>query len=339
MAGLKLLDTGSGSQRVTPFLQPTVRRSAIMRLWSANRGILFVLPALLIFLVFGLYTVVYSFVLSFHRWNGFGPFSILPYTCERPTCWSVGLDNYASFLTGQNPVRQQLFFQAFGNSALLALAIPVGTLLIALPLAVALNKIVAGRSIFRTLMMMPMVTVGIAIYYVWNFIYQPDGVLNSILNSVGLGALVSKQGWLGDPKRAMFSLIIVLVWSAVPLATLLYMAGLGTIDQDLYDAAKIDGANAFEIMWRITWPLLYPVTVIIVIGAINNAFRTYDLVLLMTDGGPAGRTSVLGLEIFKFGFYNANADLGVASAMSWVLFAVMLVIAAVNLRVFRTNNG
>jgi multiple sugar transport system permease protein len=324
---------------LSTYAQSIRQPSRLNRIWKANRGFLFVLPALLLFLVFGLYTVVYSFVLSFHRWNGFGPFNILPYFCERPTCWYVGLDNYTEFLTNANPVRHQLFLEALNHSVLLGFVLPVGIVLIALPLAMGLNQLVRGRSVFRTLMMMPMVTAGIAVYYVWSFIYQPDGILNSILKATGLGALVSKQGWLGDPNRALLSLIVVLIWTGVPLAMLLYLAGLQTIDQDYYDAARIDGSSPLDLIVRITWPMLRPITVIVVIGAINTAFQTYDLVLLMTEGGPANRTSVLGLEIFKYGFYSTNADLGVASAMSWFLFALMLIIAVFNLRIFQSRTN
>lgn len=321
------------------YAQPNPQPSRLNKIWRANRGVLFVLPALIIFLVFGLYTVVYSFVLSFHRWNGFGPFNILPYSCERPTCWYVGLDNYTEFLTNANQVRNQLFLEALSHSTLLAFALPIGIVLIALPLAMGLNQLARGRSLFRTLMMLPMVTAGIAVYYVWSFIYQPDGILNSILKALRLGALVSRQGWLGDPNRALFALIIVLIWTGVPLAMLLYLAGLQTIDQDFYDAARIDGCSPLDLIVRITWPMLRPITVIVVIGAINTAFQTYDLVLLMTEGGPANRTSVLGLEIFKYGFYSTNADLGVASAMSWFLFALMLIVAVFNLRIFRSQTN
>ena len=122
------------------------------------------------------------------------------------------------------------------------------------------------------------------------------------------------------------------------MATILYLAGLQTIDRDLYEAAIVDGANAWQLLWRITWPLLYPVTVIIVITSINAALQGYEMVYLMTYGGPAGHTEVVGLQIFKYGFGDQR-QLGMASAMSWALFAVVFVVALFNLRIFRSQTG
>jgi multiple sugar transport system permease protein/raffinose/stachyose/melibiose transport system permease protein len=311
------------------------RRKTLLQVLKDNSGILFVLPAVIIFLVFGLYTVIYSIVLSFFRWNGFGKFSILPFACEPPACQFAGLDNFAEFLYDE-PTMSRFFWQALQHNITMAIFVTLGTILIALPLAMALNRAARGQSFYRTAMMLPMVTAGIAVYYVWTFIFQPDGLLNSVLGTFGLNFLQAKQGWLGQVDRALLSLIIVMIWGAVPLATILYLAGLQTIDRELYEAAKMDGASAWRLLWNITWPLLYPVTVVIVITSINSVLQGYEMVYLMTYGGPAGHTEVVGLQIFKYGFGDQR-QLGMASAMSWVLFALVFVVALLNLRLFRSR--
>jgi ABC-type sugar transport system permease subunit len=310
-------------------------RKTVWQILRDNSGFLFILPAMLIFLVFGLYTVIYSFALSFFRWNGFGVFSILPLACEEPACAFVGLRNFQEFLYA-NPTQSQFFWKAFENNIIIAVFVTVGTILIALPLAMALNRAVRGQSLYRTLMLLPMVTAGIAVYYAWSFIYQPIGVLNSILETLGLGALQAKQGWLGQPNTALLSLMIVMIWGAVPSAMILYLAGLQTIERELYEAAIIDGASAWHLLWRITWPLLRPITVIIVITSLNRALQEYEMVYLMTNGSPAGHTEVVGLQIFNYGFGDQR-QLGMASAMSWMLFALAFIVALINMRFFRSK--
>jgi multiple sugar transport system permease protein/raffinose/stachyose/melibiose transport system permease protein len=311
------------------------QRKTLWRRLKANSGFLFILPATLIFTIFGLYTVIYSIVLSFFRWNGFGKFSLLPFACQYPACAFVGLGNFREFLY-QEPTRSRYFWWALEHNITIGVIVTAGTILIALPLAIALNRAARGQSVYRLLIMLPMVTAGIAVYYVWTFIYEPDGLLNTVLNSLGLGFLQARQGWLGQSNTALPALMAVLVWSAVPMATILYLAGLQTIDRELYEAATMDGANPWQLLWRITWPLLYPVTVIIIITSINAAFQGYEMVYLMTYGGPAGHTEVVGLQIFKYGFGDQR-QLGMASAMSWVLFLAVFVVSLFNLRILRSR--
>ncbi len=300
-----------------------------------NVGFFFVLPAILMFLIFGLYTVVFAVVLSFFRWNGFGDFSIIPPLCELPECAFVGLENFQDFLY-DNPVQSEFFWRALQNNIIMAVAVTGGTILIALPLALTLDRAVRGQTVYRTLMLLPMVTAGIAVFYVWSFIYEPDGSLNAIFEAVGLDSLRAKQGWLGQPDTALGALIAVMIWGAVPFAMILYLAGLQTIDKALFDAAAIDGAGPLQIVRRVVWPLLQPITVIIVITNFNGVIQGYEQVYLMTNGGPAGHTEVVGLQIFNYGFGDQR-QLGMASAMSWTLFVLAFVVAMANLRFFRAQ--
>jgi multiple sugar transport system permease protein len=316
------------------FVNQTSHRTIWAR-FRQNRGFLFISPAVIIFLVFGLYTIIYSFALSFFRWRGFTRFSIFPPVCEAPGCLFWGLKNYQDFLY-RDPGVAKLFWQAMQNNAIIAIVVPAGTVLIGLLVAIALNRAVRGQAIFRTVMMLPMVTSGIAIYYAWTSIYLSNGPLNAILSTLGLDFLVARHGWLGGANTALPALMVVMIWSTVPSAIILYLAGLQTISQDLYEVATIDGANAWQMLWHITWPLLRPITVIILILGINSALQGFEMPLLMTKGGPANHTQVVGLRIFNFGFGN-DLQLGIASAMGWGLFLLVFLISLINLRLFRSN--
>ncbi len=320
---------------LSPHLNANKPHRPFMQQLRDNRGFLFVFPAVLIFVVFGLYTVVYSLALSFFRWNGLSKFSLFPPACESPGCAFWGLRNYQDFLYRDMGV-SKLFWLAMKNNALIAIFVPAATILIGLLVAIALNRTVRGTSIFRTFMMLPMVTAGIAVYFTWSSIFLSDGPLNAILNTIGLGFLAAKHGWLGGANTALPALMIVMVWGTAPSAIILYLAGLQTIDQELYEAAIMDGANGWHMLWSITWPLLRPVTVIILILAINSAMQGFEMPLLMTKGGPANHTQVVGLRIFSFGFGN-DLQLGIASAMGWGLFLLVFLFSLVNLRLFRPN--
>lgn len=297
-----------------------------------NRGFLFAAPAVVIFAVFGLYTIIFSFVLSFFRWNSLSKFSLIPPVCEYPGCAYWGLQNYRDFLWESKGV-SNLFWRAMQNNGVIMIVVPIATILIGLVVAIALNRIKHGASVFRTFMMLPMVTAGVAVYFTWTSIFLSDGPLNEILKSIGLGFLAAEHGWLGGATTALPALMVVMVWSAAPSAIILYLAGLQTIDPELYEAALIDGANSWNMLWSITWPLLRPVTLIILILAINGALQGYEMQLLMTHGGPANHTQVVGLRIFSFGFGNDN-QAGIASAMGWFLFVIVFLISLVNMRIF-----
>ena len=327
------MDQTLSNARLTP--KERNPRLSLWRRLKRNRGFLFISPAVLLFLVFGLYTIFFSIVLSFFRWRGFTRFSILPPVCEAPGCVFWGLKNYQDFLY-RDPGVAKLFWQAMQNNAVIAVVVPVGTILIGLLVALALNRAVRGQSIFRTIMMLPMVTSGIAVYYAWTSIFLSNGPLNAFLNSIGLGFLAAKHGWLGGATTALPALMTVMIWSTVPSAVILYLAGLQTIDQDLYEAATIDGANSGQMVWHITWPLLRPITLIILILGINSALQGFEMPLLMTKGGPANHTLVVGLRIFQFGFGN-DLQLGIASAMGWGLFLLVFLISLVNMRLFRSK--
>jgi len=304
------------------------------------KGFWFVLPAVLLWLFVGLYTVVFSVALAFHKWNGFGKFTILPkYVCALPTCRFVGLQNFERFLTPGLPNFDR-FINALGNNFYFMIFGTVGVIAIALPLAFALNNTNFGSKILRTLLLLPMATAGIATYYVWKLIYQPAGVLNMLLEKIGLAAWVVSDGFLGDIHTALGALIGVSIWGGVPFAMILYLAGLQTIPKEILEAAEMDGANSWQRVRYVVWPMLAPITIIVVILNLSSALQGFEMPLLMTAGGPTEHTLVVGLMVFlqAFGGWGVP-DLGRASALGWSLFILGVSLSVLSLYFNRRNQG
>jgi ABC-type sugar transport system permease subunit len=208
--------------------------------------------------------------------------------------------------------------------------------LISLPLALLLNSVRRLRTLLRSVYFLPYVTSGIAVYFAWQYVLQPDGAINTLLGSVGLGSLQQPQGFLGNPDTALPTLIVITVWSGVPVSMLLYLAGLQAVDPTLIEAAQIDGAGPWRIARSVLWPLLRPITAIIVLLAVRDSLQGFQTFLIMTNGGPGNHTNVLGLETYRLAFLKLLAPtLGLSSALGWLLFLAAVALAAVNVRVLR----
>ncbi|HTI24796.1 MAG TPA: sugar ABC transporter permease [Kutzneria sp.] len=293
---------------------------------EAWTGYLFVLPAVALFAVMGLYTVGYGLALSFAQWNGFTP----------KWTW-VGIGNYLDLIY-RDPAIAPVVQAAALRTLVVMIAVPVLTVLVGFPLAVALNHITRLRAAFRTVFFLPQVTAGIALFYAWTYALQPDGSLNYILRHLGLGSIAQPQGWLGNPSTALPTLIVVMVLGSVPVAMLLYLTGLQSIDQSVVDAARVDGASGVRTMTSIIWPLLLPITGAVVMLNLRYALQDFQTFLLMTNGGPGGHTLVLGLESYNLAFVSGfKPTLGLSSALGWILFVVALLLAGINLRVLRSR--
>ncbi|MGI5184079.1 carbohydrate ABC transporter permease [Dactylosporangium sp. CA-152071] len=287
-------------------------------------GYAFVLPAIGLFLVMGVYTIVYGFSLSFATWNGFQPHWI----------W-VGLQNYADLLWA-SPRYAPRVHQAALNTFWVMLTVPVLTVVVSFPLAVLLNSVRRLRTLLRSVYFVPQVTAGIAVYFAWQYVLQPDGAVNALLGALGLGSLRQPQGFLGNPDTALPTLIVITVWSAVPVSMMLYLAGLQAVDPALTEAAQIDGAGPWRVTRDIVWPLVRPITAIVVLLALRDSLQGFQTFLIMTNGGPGNHTNVLGLETYRLAFLSQlDPTLGLSSALGWMLFVAALVLAAVNLRVMR----
>jgi len=298
-----------------------VAESERLRPLRRRRGIqiepyLWVAPAVLVFFVFTLLPLVVGFGLSFVSWDGINPLRL------------VGLRNYLDVLHDGE------FWQAVEHNAIYAVGTVVGKLSLALALAVLLNRALPARAFFRTLLFLPVVLSFVVVGLLWNWIYDYNfGLVNGLLNAVGLGAL--KSDWLGSSKLALGALIIVDIWKWFGFHMVINLAGLQSIPSELYEAARIDGASPWQSFRRITIPLLRPVTTINVVLATLGAFNVFDLVYVITQGGPANATNVATLDIYlqAFQFYR----FGYAAAMSFVLLLLVSIVSLVLLRVLRSE--
>jgi len=289
-------------------------------------GYAFVLPAIALFAVMGVYTIVYGFSLSFASWNGFTP----------DWRW-VGLKNYADLLWA-DPQYAPLVHQAALNTMWVMIAVPVLTVLVSFPLAVLLNSVRRLKTVLRSVYFLPHVTSGIAVYFAWVYVLQPDGAINLLLRSLGLGSLQQPQGFLGNPTTALPTLIVITVWTSVPVAMMLYLASLQSVDPSLIEAARVDGASSWQVIRRIVWPLLRPITAIVVLLALRDSLQGFQTFLIMTNGGPGNHTNVLGLQTYRLAFLSQlSPTLGLSSALGWMLFVGALILAAINVRALRRS--
>ncbi|MDR6550773.1 sugar ABC transporter permease [Paenibacillus qinlingensis] len=273
-------------------------------------GYTFLLPNILGFLLFICIPVCASFLMSFTEWNGFDEIK-----------WA-GLSNYIHLW------RDETFRISLFNSLIMtAVSVPV-TLLLAILAAVALNKGLRGVKIFRTAIFLPHITATIAVAVVWQLLYNPTmGPINGVLRSIGID---HPPTWLASTQWALASVIIVSIWHSIGYYMVLYLAGLQGIPKDLYEAAEIDGAGKVKQFRNITIPMLSPVIFFTVIMGIINSFKVFDLVFVLTKGGPGRSTHMLVYDIYYTAFQ--RFEYGYASAMAYVLFTIILIITLIQFR-------
>jgi len=269
--------------------------------------VFFTAPALLLFLFFVVWPIAKAVQFSVYRWKGYGPLVDF-----------VGLKNYVSVL--QNDV----FIQAFQHNIIIAVA----SILIQLPLGVAiallLNRKMRGQNQLRTLIFVPYVLAEVIASVIWFQLLQPKyGVIDTVLSSIGLHG--PAQGFLGDPKWALPTVIVVLTWKYLGLAIILFLAGLQTVPEELYEAAQIDGASWWQVQRRITIPLLGPTIRTWAFLSMIGSLQLFDMVWILTGGGPANATNTMATFLITEGTKRSN--FGIASAASVILFIVSLVAA------------
>ena len=265
-------------------------------------GWVFILPALLGTLIFIVIPVICSFGLSFTKWDLLNPIRF------------VGLDNYKEIFS------EALFFKIFWNTVVFAISTSVLGVIIPLILACILNSKIRGSEFYKTAYFLPFITPMIVIGVVWEWIFDPNiGLLNHILHL--------HINWLYDTHFAMPVLIIVSVWKLIGYNMVIFLSSLSGISQSMFEAAKIDGATPFQTFKNVTIPLLSPSIFFVVIITAISSFQVFDLIYLMTQGGPLDSTNVLVYAIYKNAFEYFNV--GKASAIAYVLFFIILVLTLV----------
>lgn len=289
----------------TPAGGPARRRRAALVGWS------FILPNFLGFAALTLVPVVATLLLAFMKWNSYGD----------PE-W-VGLENFRRMWNNET------FWAALYNTAYYAVGhIPL-TMVAALGLAILLNRRLRGVGFFRTAMFFPYVTSLVAVAVVWNMLFSPElGPINQLLSALGVA---DTPGWTTSTTWAMPAIIITSVWRDMGYYMILYLAGLQTIPPELYEAAQVDGAGPWARFRHITLPSLRPTTFFVLIMLTIQSFKVFDLVQIMTEGGPGRSTLVLSQLIFREGI--TDGRFGYSSAIAMVLFVIVLVVTLGQFRI------
>lgn len=260
---------------------------------------LFILPALIGTLVFIIIPVICSFSLSFADWDLINEIKF------------IGLNNYKTILT------DHLFWQMLGNTFVYAISVSILGVILPLILACILNNKIRGSEFFKTAYFIPFITPMIVIALVWQWIFDPNiGAVNTLLNL--------HINWLYDKAYAMPVLIGVSVWKLVGYNMIIFLSGLAGINQELLEASKIDGANAIQTFKNVTVPLLSSTIFFVIVITSISSFQVFDLIYMMTEGGPENSTMVLVYSIYKYAF--EYFDVGRASAIAYVLFAIIFVL-------------
>ena len=265
-------------------------------------ALIFLLPALLGTLIFIVIPVICSFGLSFVQWDLLNPIKF------------VGFENYREIF------HDGLFYKILGNTIVFALATSFLGVIIPLILASILNTKIRGSEFFKGAYFLPFITPMVVVGVVWAWIFDPNiGLLNQMLHL--------HLNWLYDLKLAMPALIVVSVWKLIGYNMIIFLSSLSAISQSLFEAAKIDGANSFQIFKNVTIPMLSPTIFFVVIITAISSFQVFDLIYLMTQGGPFDSTNVLVYAIYKNAFEYFNV--GKASAIAYVLFVIILVLTLI----------
>ncbi len=274
-------------------------RSFLSRYW-----LLF--PALIIYGLFLFYPMVFSFVVSLYDWDGLSPSKTF-----------VGLKNYRTFFSDPTSLlvlRNNLLW------TILTLAIPT---VFGLLLAVALNSNIKGRIVFRSIFYSPAVLPLVAIGIIWAWIYNPMfGAVNTFLRLIGLGSLT--RLWLSDPRIVLYAVVVTGIWQGTGFPMLLFLAGLQSIPKELYEAGSIDGASSVQGFWYITLPSLRETFIVVISLLVVNSLRVFDLIYVMTWGGPGRATQVLGTWMYFNTFVYHKVGFG--SSIAWIMTIISLVI-------------
>lgn len=272
--------------------------------------ILFVAPNLILFSIFSYWPMLYNAYLSMVSWD-----------LISPTKTFVGLENY------QYLAESSVFREVLLNTLYFTVGAVGGSLVLGLLAALLLNQRLRGRDAARAALFAPYLLSGAAIGIVWIYIFDPRfGLLAEFLGVFGLDS----PHWLTDTAWAMPAIIIVYVWKTLGFTTVIYLAGLQNIPEELYEAARVDGAGAVRRFWSITLPLLSPITFFLLLTSLLSTFQAFDIIAVMTAGGPVNATNTLIYYVYEEAFVNSKA--GRAAAAAIVLFGLMFAVTLFQLR-------
>lgn len=277
---------------------------------------IFMLPSMVILIIVFAVPLVYSLIVSFFdtslRTDGLGSF--------------VGLKNYAGALT------DSYFLGSMGTTFIFTLGVVCAEFIVGLIIALLLNTNVPGKSIYFSIILVPMMITPVAVGLIWRLLLHSElGVVNYLLELLG----ISGQAWLADSSLALKTVMFIDVWQNVPYMVLVILAGLVSLPEEPYEAARVDGASAFQRFRYLTMPMMVPTFMVVLLMRAINALKTYDLIYVLTKGGPGVETEVISYHIYQEAF--RNLEIGSASAMSYLLVAVIAPIAFVFIKVSKNK--
>lgn len=296
----------------SPHASPVIGRPRTRR--RGRVPYLFIVPALAVYALVVLYPTVAGGVFAFTDWSG-----------QRAAPNAVGFENFVTlFMTASSRA-------ALMNTLTIAVACTALQTVVGLALAVALNTRLRSRNALRTLFFAPALLPPVIIGFLWQYILTPAGPLNSALDAIGLGLL--RQNWLGDSSIALGSVIAVIIWQNAGLTMVIYLAGLQGVPPELYEAASIDGASAWQRFRSVTLPLLMPATTIALSLTLIGSLKLFDQVFAMTGGGPGYATETLSVIMYKEAFVSGR--FGYSAAIALVLTMIVFAFAMIQLKALR----
>lgn len=297
----------------------TVREQGTHRLATYKRrqsliGFLFIVPALAYFAIFSFWPMLNAAYLS-----------LFDYDLLTPPKW-VGLAQYQDLLSSPS------FVESLKVTAIYTLGISVPIWILSLLLGMLLNQNIRFRTLFRTIFFSPVVMPLVILAVIWTLLFHPYGPVNSVLLAPFTNQVIP---WLSSTQHALLAVIFLAVWRATGYYAIIFLAGLQNISTEYYEAARLDGAGTWTLFRHITWPLLKPTTLFVVVISIINALRHFDAIWVMTGGGPGDATRVLSVLIYETGW--VFLKMGKAAAMSIVLFVLVFIFTIFQLRFFRSE--
>lgn len=284
------------------------------RYWARYRaGYIFLMPAFLLYALFMVYPFFQSIYLSFTDWNG-----------ATTVKHFVGLKNFRKLLDDNllwTSLQHNLIWVAIGT---------IGPLVVGFLLAVLLSTSARGFALFRTAYFMPQVLSPVIIGIAWGWIYNPlFGILNKGLDGIGLEAV--SRGWLGDPKFALYAVLVAAMWAETGFVFVIFLAGLQNVSKDLLEAATLDGANAWRRFWDVTLPQMANIVTVVASFLLIGGFSVFDIIFVMTGGGPANSTDVIATYAYTEAFTQNNV--GYASTLTLVMTVITLIVSVLFIRV------
>ena len=242
----------------------------------------------------------------------------------------IGFDNFRRLLN------DTIFQRAAWNTVVYTVIATIGKLALGLWLALLLNRRFRGQRLVRASMLLPFIIPTVLSTFAWKWMFDPTfSVLNWTLYN--LGFITTRIGWLTDPVLALGSVIVVNIWRGMPFYAITLLAGLQTVNPELHEAAALDGANGWQRFWRITWPLLLPVTMVVTLFSVIQTFADFQLVYVLTGGGPANSTHLFATYAYQIGIITAR--IGEGAAASLMMFPALFVIVVIQLWYIRRVEG